>query len=284
MIETYILEHLAAFSECGTFSGAAEMLNTSQPAITRSMKKLESELGVSLFVRTKNKVALNKTGLAAAAYAKKIIALCEEMAENVALLEKQNHAVLVGSVAPAPIWVLNENPPKDFGGRKIEWKIMDEKKLLKELSSGKCECAIFNFAAENTAEISKRFYPKRAAEIPQKFSSQKICLEKLFFSLPKTHRLAHRKSLSFSQMDGETFIVASQIGFWDVLQKEHLPHSRFITQSDKTALEEITRNSSLPHFVSDLSLHFQNRPVQEKAVIPIRDKSATQEFFLWKKK
>lgn len=62
------------------------------------------------------------------------------------------------------------------------------------------------------------------------------------------------------------------------------PKSRFIIQSDKTALEEITRNSSLPHFVTDLSMRFQKRPVEEKAVIPIRDKDAVAEFFLWKRK
>ena len=41
MIEIYLLEQLEAFARCGTLSGAAEELHLSQPALTRSMKKLE---------------------------------------------------------------------------------------------------------------------------------------------------------------------------------------------------------------------------------------------------
>ena len=47
MIEIHLLEQLAAFADSGTLSEAAERLHTSQPALTRSMKKLESDLGVS---------------------------------------------------------------------------------------------------------------------------------------------------------------------------------------------------------------------------------------------
>ena len=40
MTEIHLLEQLAAFDDCGTLSAAAEKLHTSQPALTRSMKKL----------------------------------------------------------------------------------------------------------------------------------------------------------------------------------------------------------------------------------------------------
>lgn len=53
MIEIYLLEALCAFYDCGTLSAAAEHLYISQPALSRSMQKLEDLLGVSLFDRTK---------------------------------------------------------------------------------------------------------------------------------------------------------------------------------------------------------------------------------------
>ena len=49
------------------------MIHISQPALTRSIQKLESEWEVTLFDRRKNKVILNKTGELAVQYARRIL-------------------------------------------------------------------------------------------------------------------------------------------------------------------------------------------------------------------
>ena len=48
MIEIHLLEQLVTFAQCGTLSAASEKLHTSQPALTRSMKKLEADLNVKI--------------------------------------------------------------------------------------------------------------------------------------------------------------------------------------------------------------------------------------------
>ena len=73
MIEIYLLEQLKAFHDCGTLSAASEQLHLSQPALSRSMKKMEEILGVTLFERQKNKIALNENGMMAAGYSAKIL-------------------------------------------------------------------------------------------------------------------------------------------------------------------------------------------------------------------
>ena len=73
MIDIYLLQQLVAFADFGTLSAASEKLHTSQPAMTRSMKKLEDELGSSLFIRRKNRLSLNDTGLHAAEYARQVL-------------------------------------------------------------------------------------------------------------------------------------------------------------------------------------------------------------------
>lgn len=62
MIEFYQLEQLLTIAKVGTISKAAEVLLISQPALTRSIQRLEDELGVQLFDRKKNKVELNANG------------------------------------------------------------------------------------------------------------------------------------------------------------------------------------------------------------------------------
>lgn len=55
MLDLLELEQLAAFAEYGTLSKAAQELHISQPTLTRTMKRLEEEFGVPLFVRGKIK-------------------------------------------------------------------------------------------------------------------------------------------------------------------------------------------------------------------------------------
>lgn len=62
MIELEQLKQLIAFAKHGTLSKASENLYISQPALSRSIQKLEKTLGVELFDRKKNKMKLNKNG------------------------------------------------------------------------------------------------------------------------------------------------------------------------------------------------------------------------------
>lgn len=43
MPELFQLEQLVCFAECGTLSQAAERLHLTQPALSRSMQRLEAE-------------------------------------------------------------------------------------------------------------------------------------------------------------------------------------------------------------------------------------------------
>lgn len=61
MIEFNQLEHLVAIAKNKTISKAAEELLISQPGLTRSMQRLEDDLGLSLFDRKKIKLNLMKT-------------------------------------------------------------------------------------------------------------------------------------------------------------------------------------------------------------------------------
>lgn len=44
--------------------------------------------------------------------------------------------------------------------------------------------------------------------------------EKLFFSLPLSHPLANRKSISLKEMDGERMLLMSNVGFWNEMHKK----------------------------------------------------------------
>ena len=104
MFEIYQLEQLLAFAECGTLSGAAERLHLSQPALSRSMQRLEAELQVPLFDRQKNKIEFNENGRMAAEYARQVMEKCQDMISRVQAFDRSQRTILLGSCAPAPLW------------------------------------------------------------------------------------------------------------------------------------------------------------------------------------
>ena len=73
MAELNQFYQLVAIADTGTLSKAAEIVHISQPALTRSIQKLEAEWNVTLFDRQKNKITLNKTGKLAVQYARRIL-------------------------------------------------------------------------------------------------------------------------------------------------------------------------------------------------------------------
>ena len=97
MIEIYLLEQLAAFAEYGTLSKAAEQLHISQPALSRSMKKLESEIGVTLFIRDSKKISLNETGVLAASLARSQVEQNKEIVSRIIAFDRSLQSICVGS-------------------------------------------------------------------------------------------------------------------------------------------------------------------------------------------
>src|ERR1700744_5649388 len=67
----------------GSFRGAAQKLNTTQPAISQRIAQLEREVGVKLLQRDRRMVLPTPSGRQMMVYAEKLIGLRSEMLEAV---------------------------------------------------------------------------------------------------------------------------------------------------------------------------------------------------------
>jgi len=76
------LRYFVAVAEELNFSRAAGRMYLSQPALSQQIRKLERELGVVLFHRTKNHVALTEAGLALLDGARRVLVLVEQTARE----------------------------------------------------------------------------------------------------------------------------------------------------------------------------------------------------------
>jgi len=69
-----------------SFTRAAEMLHTTQPAVTHQIRQLEEELNTRLFDRSNNRISLTAAGEQVQRYADRILSLYEEMDQSVKTL------------------------------------------------------------------------------------------------------------------------------------------------------------------------------------------------------
>lgn len=106
MLNLEELKQLVSFAYSGTLAKVAEDFHISTPSVTRSMKNLEESFGVTLFVRSKNKIALNETGRVAVTYARKLLQETEQMLTAIQDFDERQHTITVKSCAPAPLWEL----------------------------------------------------------------------------------------------------------------------------------------------------------------------------------
>ena len=110
------LRQLETIEREGTMSAAAQVLHLSQPALSRSLGRLESELGQSLFDRVGRRLLLNDAGRVALEHAGQILRAERVMREALADIARRTRALRVGTVAPAPLWRLTALMTERFPG------------------------------------------------------------------------------------------------------------------------------------------------------------------------
>src|ERR1700691_6333100 len=72
-VELRHVRYFIAVAEYLNFSKAAEQLHIAQPPLSRQIRQLEEDLGVTLFLRSKRRVELTKAGQAFLEEARKLI-------------------------------------------------------------------------------------------------------------------------------------------------------------------------------------------------------------------
>ena len=262
MPEMNQIQQLVAIADTGTISKAAEQLHLSQPALTRSIQKLENEWGAALFDRKKNKVTLNQTGELAVQYARQVLRDVENMTIAVKRFERSLHTISIGSCAPGPIMALHPALLERFSGFSILSEEKPQEQLLSDLCTKTYQIIITSVPIDEPGVLCRRY-----------------CEERLFLTVPPAHPMATRTDgIHFSDLAGETMLLFRDIGIWEKVVKEKLAQTKFILQDQDEAFTALLDASALPAFVTNLTVRYGNRR-QNRVHLPILDPEAQITFY-----
>ena len=251
MIELNQLEQLIYIAENKTISKAAKELLISQPALSRSMQRLESDLGVELFDHYKNKIILNKNGELAVKHAQKIIKSIQTMINDVQDYDQSFHRISIATL-------IKELYPQIT----IQTAVINQKDLITKLKEKEYHLVIT---------------PKYIDD------SQYFCIpyveEDLLLSLPLNHPLASKKEIKFHDLDGQTMLLYSNIGFWHDLHMQKTPKTKYLLQEERLTFNEIVKASTLPSYTSNLSIKREGK-MSDRVILPINEEEAHVTYYV----
>lgn len=109
MLNLHKLEVFAAVAQAGSFSGAAQRLLMTQPAVSQHVQDLEASLGTPLFTRGRRGVELTEAGAALLGYTSEIFALLARAEEAVTSVKHLSEGqVRIGATPGAAVYLLPE--------------------------------------------------------------------------------------------------------------------------------------------------------------------------------
>lgn len=119
-MDTYQLKIFLAVSKFKSISKAAKVMHLSQPAVSTHIKNLEEYYRGPLFERTQQGVSLTKAGHVFYTYAQQILALQEEMEQQLEItMQHENNQIIVGASTtignvslPCSIYLFKEEYPE----------------------------------------------------------------------------------------------------------------------------------------------------------------------------
>jgi Transcriptional regulator len=187
------LEVLAAVAREKSFSRAAEVLDRTQPAVSQAIRRLESEVGETLFDRSSKDGTLTYAGEILLDYARQMLNL--RQTANAAIREMRNLHTGKVTISANEHTVFYLLPLiAEFRKRhpmiKIEVQRGVASRIPKQITGREVELGVISFKPND-----------------ESLKSISVMNDQLLLIVAPGHRLAGKKSVSVKDLAGETFIA-----------------------------------------------------------------------------
>lgn len=188
------LEYFQTLARMQHVTKAAKSLSITQPALSRSIARLENHLGVPLFDRQGRSISLNQYGHI---FLRRVQAMMKEYTEGKeeiqALLKPDQGVVSLGflhTLSTTLVPDLIGSFQQEYPNISFQLKQNHSYWLLERLKSGDLDlCLLASIKPENPIQWIK------------------LWSEELFVFVPNDHPLASRESITLNEIAGERFIL-----------------------------------------------------------------------------
>ena len=202
-VDTRLVRYFVAVADEGSLTRAAQRLFVSQPALTKQIKRLEAQLGVRLFSRSRAGMSLTEAGEALAGQATALLAACDQaLRETKSAASRAARVLRVGFLASAA----NESTQDiiaGFGRVRPGWRVEMRQASWSDPTAGLVD-------GDVDAALLRLPFPGQ-----ETLRVEVLLTEPRWVALPSGHPLAARAELDFRDLLDEPFVAAPpETGWW----------------------------------------------------------------------
>ena len=189
------LRYFLRVAQCGSFTRAAQELGVSQPALSRSIQRLEEQLGQPVFERHTRHVTLTEAGSLLQSRAQQVFTILEDTKAEITD-DGQSGRVRVGAIPTIAPYFL----PKllqEFAAKYPKASLIVQEnttdQLLKSCTQGEIDLAIL------------------AAPVPAKYLEvEELFEEELLLVLPPDHKLVGQEKIKLADIEPYPFVLLDE--------------------------------------------------------------------------
>ena len=192
-VELHSLRVFLAVATEKSFSRAAERMERTQPAISLTVQRLETELGEKLIDRSGKDLLLTDAGQIVLEFARRFANLEQELDNALAeLRDNYSGRLIIGANESTALYLLQhiERYRDLYPKVKVQVRRALSSKIPASLIDGELELGLISFDPQDDRLISTVIYTDHLA-----------------FVVSPEHRLADRESVKITDLGSETFIA-----------------------------------------------------------------------------
>jgi DNA-binding transcriptional LysR family regulator len=193
-MEMHQVRYFLALSETLNFTRAAERCNIAQPSLTAAIKKLETELGGSLFRRERQRSHLTDLGRLVKPHLERIHASSEvARAEAMAFRDRDKAPLRLGvmcTIGPERTVDLFARLRSEIPSVDVELKEAPGSALVKHLMDGDLDIALIGLP-----------------EYPSRLDAKSLYTEKYVVAFPQGHRFEAMREVPLKELELENYLA-----------------------------------------------------------------------------
>lgn len=229
------LKYVTAIADLGSISAAAKELFVSQPSLTKSVKELEAEMGVTVFERTNKGITATKEGETFLGYARQVLEQASLLKEKYGSRSEEKKEFCISTQHYSFAVNAFVDLIKESGGRRYDFRLRETQtyEIIEDVARMKSEIGILYLNDFNEAALRKIL---KANDLV--FTELFVAKPHVFLS--EKHPLAGRETVTMEDLEPYPYLSFEQGSHNSFYYSEEIfnaePRSKNIRVRDRATL------------------------------------------------